>query len=269
MRTSAFAAAIVVVGVLVSTVKSEDDFSALLADLTFGDAPAAAVPSYAAGPKPVAPSVASEGISMPPVASAKVDVPTAVDTQPQVGESDVVGMLESDLFTANSSTPKVALQNPVPTGPVIDLDAAFALQDGPAAKLDAVPTLDAVPSFAAAPTFAVPSQPLGNVPSQAVGHMLHPNTSDCGCGQPSNTCGTGAEIVCRPRTPVHLPSSTLRQYFRSDPCYTNLWDGYQRKCCYQHGACANHGRFQPTCGEVLDCAPCAPANCAKCDGGCD
>jgi hypothetical protein len=53
MRTSAVAVAIVVFSTVVYSVSAEDDFSALLADLTFTDAPGVAEPLSKAAAEPV------------------------------------------------------------------------------------------------------------------------------------------------------------------------------------------------------------------------
>lgn len=122
--------------------------------------------------------------------------------------------------------------------------------------------------------------------------VLPPNS--CGC----EGCGRGGlksclakhrkqeEVkVCLPRREVNLPQSTFHQYFRSNRCYTNIWDGYSKECGdshkHIHGTCDCHvkkqrksclaGRCGGGCGEVLAPAmPCGPVGCDGCgDSGCD
>lgn len=110
--------------------------------------------------------------------------------------------------------------------------------------------------------------------------------ASCGCDQ---GCRLGLlkkhchdeQQVCMPRTEVNLPSSTLRQYFRSDRCSTNIWDGYSRQCSpnhkHVHGTCdcgtkkkcrCLSGLCGGTCGEVLPPRQ-ACNDCDSCDASCD
>lgn len=133
--------------------------------------------------------------------------------------------------SAEQPAPQVALMDPI-AAPVpvqrIDLDAAFALQDVAATS------------------------------AKTVGHHYSNGceTGDCGV--------SGHEVYCRPRGTVNLPSSTLREYFRSHPCYTNVWDGYGVHCgphhkhlhgecdCFKHsghGNCDCHGNCDSCAGR--------------------
>jgi len=253
MRTSAFAAAFVITATLVSSVRAEDDFSALLADLTFSDAPAAAEPLAVAASEP------AEELKPVPALELPAASPSSIDISEMLESSEPI------------AAPLVALQDPVPspksaTNPnVVDFNTAFALQSQS-------PSVSGQPSVSGHPS----------VSGQLAGHRLHSAGCQTGCDQRAN-CGGG--VICRPRTKPNLPSSTLLQYFRSDACYTNVWDGYQRKCpsCHKHihGTCDCFNRnLHANCGEVLPCAPnaccgpagcgdCVTADCANCDVTCD
>lgn len=112
----------------------------------------------------------------------------------------------------------------------------------------------------------------------------------CGC---NSGCSKGCRLglgkkhrhveqkVCPPRTAVNLPASTLHQYFRSDRCNTNVWDGYTRECSDDHkhanGTCdcgtkkkrsCLTGLCGGRCGEVLPPRQ-ACNDCDSCDAGCD
>lgn len=219
MRTSAITAAVLALSTIAGTVQANDDFSALLADLSFGGTQTVNEP-------------ATESLTV-------VQEETLQDLMPMPSGLSMPGMLESTPEPQSVSqnvavvqpAPQVALMDPIPAKvPVssIDLDAAFAVQE------------------------AV------SVPVTTVGH-LHRGTH---CESPvCESCNTQA--YCRPRGTVNLPSSTLHQYFRSHPCYTNVWDGYGIYCgshhkhlhgecdCFKqsgHGACDNSGKCD-SCGK--------------------
>ena len=97
----------------------------------------------------------------------------------------------------------------------------------------------------------------------------------CSSGQ----CGGGKHSApkrCVARKPVNLPSSSFRQYFRSNACYTNVWDGYSRECGKNHdclhGDCDCHSKKQRGClargGVTLPPRP-SCHGCGGCDAGCD
>lgn len=111
---------------------------------------------------------------------------------------------------------------------------------------------------------------------------------DAGCGCRSACGRTGCGLgkckqedtsVCMPRTDVNLPSSTLRQYFRSGRCNTNIWDGYTQKCGpnheHAHGTCDCHLKKKRgcclggCCGEILPPRQCFDGCDSACDVGCD
>jgi hypothetical protein len=217
MRTSAITAAALVLSIMSGAVNANDDFSALLADLSFGDAPAVIEPT-------------GESLTV-------VQEETLQDLMPLPGGLSMPGMLESTpdeqpsaAVAVNQPAPQVALMDPVPaTVPMskIDLDAAFAIQE------------------------------TASVPAQSVGHLMHANECESGaCG------GYEAEAYCRPRGMVNLPSSTFHQYFRSHPCYTNVWDGYGIYCGPHH----KHLHGECDCFKKSGCGACGGHG--QCDG-CD
>jgi len=215
MRTSVITAAVLALSITASTVNANDDFSALLADLSFGDAPTVNEPS-------------TESLTV-------VQEETLQDLMPLPAGLSMPGMLESspapeaavatEAERVAQPAPQVALMDPVPDSvpmATIDLDAAISLQE------------------------------TASVPVQSVGHLMHGRECEsCAC------VGCETEAYCRPRGVVNLPSSTFHQYFRSHPCYTNVWDGYGIYCgphhkhlhgecdCFKHsgcGACDTHGK---------------------------
>ena len=209
MRKSAITASVVALATLAHSASAKDDFAALLADLSFGDAPTLEEPL--------------EKVQEAKVAELK-PVPTGFN-MPEMVESDASSVELVPVKPAKAKVPQVALKDPIPqsTPPQIDLEAAFALQDSGL------------------------SEP--SVPAQTVAF-----------GQPSclgESCDTG--IVCRPHVPPCLPSSTLLQYFRSHPCYSNVWDGYQLNCGSHH----KHLHGECSCFDGKH------SGCGTCDSGCD
>jgi hypothetical protein len=219
MRTSAFATAILALTILPACVVAEDDFSALLADLSFGNTPSLG-------------QTAKE--SLTPASEAPVtDLQPAPEglVMPQIKTNDPPLAPQRIALQDVQAPPRVALQPPIASGTPAPQGQA---------ELDAAIALDALRS----PTTAVSAQAAGHVATACE----------------SEACDMEPEITCRPWNPVRLPSSSLAQYFRSNPCYTNVWDGYQRHCGsshkHLHGECdcfKNDGKRN---------------GCASCDGGC-
>ena len=224
MRTSAITA-ILALSTLTSTLSASDDFSALLADLSFGDAPSLNQPLAVAGETVAELQPVPTGIVMPEM----------VESTPPAQSTPIeTGLVESDPVEPVQS-PQVALQDPIATDPQpsdrVDLEEAFAMQGMQTVKTE--------------------------VPLQTVGHI----NGHC----ESQVCDS--VITCRPRTKPNLPSSTFYQYFRSNACNTNVWDGYQQKCC---------GSQKHTLGECdcfsksgKSCLSKGCNDCASCDTGCD
>ena len=225
MRTPAITAAILALSIT-GTVNASDDFAALLADLSFGDVPTEVS---------VENEPAEESLTV-------VQEETLQDLMPMPTGLTMPGMLESSPESSTEEVardepavqpvPQVALMDPIPANvPVetIDFAAAFALE-APAAT-----------------------------PATSVGHPLLGGNCDSGhCG---GDMGFGHGRICRPRTPVRLPSSCFHQYWRSHPCYTNVWDGYGIYCGshhkHLHGECdcfnkSGHG----ICNGGANCDTC-------------
>jgi len=213
MRTSAITAAILAIATLTTSLSAQDDFSALLADLSFGDAPSR-----------------HEHLAV-------VEQEPAEDLKPISTGFTMPGMLESAPQVA-PGIPQVALQDPIPaTTPKpsdqIDLDAAFDLQDQQTTK------------------------------TEVVGHIHNRCDAVPNCD---------SVITCTPHVAPVLPSSTFMQYFRSNKCYTHVWDGYHQNCGknhkHLHGECDcfKNGSKQRGCNgsSIRGCN-----DCVSCDGGCD
>ncbi|MFK8111558.1 MAG: hypothetical protein AB8B91_05135 [Rubripirellula sp.] len=177
-----------------------------------------------------------------PLAVAKVERATELKPAPALTMPSNAAPVQKKEAETNFAPPAtVALQDPVPAKePAIsspfDLDAAFELQD-----------LES-----------------GRAPAKSVGHILHhSSTSDCGCDT-----GCDNVITCTPHVKPSLPSSTFQQYFRSNKCAVNVWDGYRQPC----GPCQKHIQGRCDCfdkqGNCLSGAY-NRSDCVSCDGGCD
>lgn len=221
MRKSAIALALFASLSSLTAAQADDDFSALLADLSFGDVPV---------------------LNEPLTPITELEQPLQPLTMPEI------------------TAPQATLQPPVstqaqPAPETIDLNAAFALQE------------------------------TSEVQATTVGHLFH--------HQDDNACDSAQ--VCTPHTAPNLPNSTFYQYFRSNKCNTNVWDGYRQPCrsankCI-NGTCdcfdEDKSCFGGDCGEIIDapvveCSPCnvrprrqilpIKKSCddhVKCDTGCD
>ncbi len=226
MRTSAFTAAILTLSTIATSVSANEDFSALLADLSFGDAPtlneplAVAEEDTIANLKPV-----PTGITMPemvestPSSSSQHPRMTRPSPQPCRKRKRRLRSLCKILFPRRRPT----FRNRSTLTPPLHLQ-------------DVQPTVTAVPS-------------------QAVSHIFDSCTSE----------GCDAGIVCRPRTTPNLPKSTLLQYFRSNACYTNVWDGYNQDCGSHH----KHLHGECDCFNKSGKHGCGHGGCESCDSGCD
>ncbi len=230
-----------------------------------------------------------------------------IDTSTQLiieNEDEAVESFSDNKGNSDAPTPTPApLNDPLPRAipaPVVDPQVHSQ------APSESVPA-HAVP---------IPSAPFHSVPMvsgygvsgyQTSGMSAHEGSCSCGnanCGHRQASCrcnrqgcqnaqscdgGNGA-TVCQPHRVPNLPSSSLREYFRGDPCHANLWDGFceerQKHCDHFHKHI--HGRCE--CGNRGQCESCklglrhldsailrasshngCEGRCgqAKCDGGCD
>ena len=130
-------------------------------------------------------------------------------------------------------------------------------------------TMDDIPAEALAPA-PQPEPPQGLVPEPIaapqpmpapISEPAHTNyqpvaptscdtTANCdgGCssGSCGGRCGRGYQehcASCVPHTPPNLPTSSFREYFKSDACNCRVWDGWQNRC---HGA-SKHSRGECNC----------------------
>ncbi|QDT08750.1 hypothetical protein [Planctomycetes bacterium K23_9] len=120
---------------------------------------------------------------------------------------------------------------------------------------------------------------------------------DSGCASTGGGCLNGScrsgnceSGFCTPHNMPNLPGSTLRQYWRSNACNSNVWDGYQNECrkplfgkkrCGQEEGCATEGcategwvppPSQAPCDTQVSCdvpsyveAPTASCDSGSCD----
>ncbi|TWU59329.1 hypothetical protein Poly51_21170 [Rubripirellula tenax] len=242
MRISALSIALVVATTLASTASAKNDFSALLADLSFGDAPPSAAEMRSELPSLNSPQRSLEFPTSNGLEVAAREVAKELRPVPQSFALPVPQASLRDPFVANNRS----------SGPTdIDLNTAFAVQE---------------------------FESSGNrVAAQSVGLGRHraagcdsPTCAggNCGCGGCGNR-GNETVIDCTPHRAPNLPSSSFIQYFRSEKCNTNVWDNYSRPCgrvhAHSHGTCDCFNKSR-SCGELL--APCGRTGCGGC-AGCD
>ncbi len=202
----------------ISVTAQADDFSALLADLSFGDTPSLNEPLT---------------LTDPPEQQQLRAAPTEL-VMPEIDAPTVSLQEGAPTVSLREGAPTVSLQEPLAadlpqTVPQIDLDAAFALQE-------------------------IKS----GVDAQAASHLLdHDKQGSCDEG-----------ILCTPHVPASLPTSSFYQYFRSNKCNTNVWDGYRQNCRsankHLNGTCdcfkvKPKKKRDDCCGQIYD-APVAACN---------
>ena len=226
-----------------------NDFDVLLQDLSFGNAPDVAKPAVASAkadnlPDEFAPA---EGFVMP--VPQKVVASTA--STPLIAMPDLI---EEPVARADD-----------PAQVTVDFDEVFTSQDATASD-DALAQVEEV----AAPAGDVPAPP------QPEPMPLHPEPTvatpitdpvymagSCDSCAGNHGCGCGREITCIPHLPPNLPHSTFLQYFRSNKCNSNVWQGYQQKCGlghdHVHGTCSC---FDP---HRKDCFGLTNSHCGNCD----
>jgi hypothetical protein len=236
-------AALRVSAVLLITVSTAlaSDFDALLSELTFDQPPAAgdaetltldvAAERTAESLEPAPPQVEDE-LTMPP--------------QPHSPQP------LSDL----PATPAAEPETVVPASPpsiappvVVDMNEAFAAQE-----------------CSAPPCAACQGEPCGGPRGGCARCGCHDAHGCHGCQLHGSLCTT-----CVPYHPPRLPSSTFYQYFRTNACNVDVWNGYQNRCCFA----AEHTRGECECFEkdrrcstwdsVVCSESCPPQACA--DGG--
>lgn len=79
----------------------------------------------------------------------------------------------------------------------------------------------------------------------------------CASGNCGGRCGH-EDGYCTPHSTPNLPTSTLRQYWKSNACNANVWDGYQNTC--------KPRLFSKLAGLGRGCSSCGTAGCG---GNCD
>lgn len=253
MKTRLFAAAICVLGPVVAVCHA-DDFSALMADLSFS-----AVPSYAANPP-------------------------AAKASPPVGPTELIGGLRQ---APSQRADAPARSQAKLQAPRFDIDAAMASQEA-SGSVDV--SVDP-PTFSRRTPAASVACRMGGMGRAVAGDcvneccdgggscdgaMVACDAGGCGGGCGGN-CGDqrGCRhrkekvIVCTPKDPVRLPTSTFLQYFNARPTDVHVWDGYtQRPCKLYEGeepaphsrdclcsGCGGCGEVLPPCGNAKSCLP--------------
>ncbi|EMI17858.1 secreted protein [Rhodopirellula maiorica SM1] len=244
-RTPAALAAIAMVcsATVVTRVHAESDLDVLLDSLSFADAPMVGDDSVMDRPAHLVSDVGSEQDAVESLSDRKSPTPIA-----DPAESD-------------------QLQ----PAPLIPEPVRDPLRREPSVAESTSPMLPE-PANIPAPIIAADQPPMdyGMIESDA----------DCACGHHGcqNGCAsrTACEpaYICKPHEVPVLPNSTLRQYFRSDPCSVHLWDGYalerQQHCDKHH----KHIHNRCECNNRGQCESCVlgKRNLAArphCDAGCD
>ena len=219
MRNSALT--LLVLALLANTVSANDEIKRLLADLSFGDVMSA---DDKISTSDQVESVAVESVAVEPVAVERVkSEPVAVGMKMPV-LPEVLTVVPV-IALPPEQTVKAVLKDPIP-------------DSMPLAEVNLIDVTNALPAQ------IVTIQPRE---AKSVGHRLQ--------NQACETHAYQTGVVCRPRVSPNLPTSTFLQYFRGNPCYSNVWDGYGYECGPQHAHL--HGE--------CDCFKGKNAGCESCD----
>jgi len=238
------ALSVLILATLVSSATANDEIKRLLADLSFGDAIVDdKADSLSQRTKPASQPVAAPAMEKPAIGKPAIEKPVIekpVIEKPVIEASKPASSIAalpafSELVAAGPGLqlppepepePKAVLAEPVPvTVPLMEIDLLKAAD----ADLPSVVSI----------------QP---VETKSVGHRHH--NSAC------EPYGYERGIVCMPRVSPNLPTSTFLQYFRGNPCYTNVWDGYRYDCG------SHHAHIHGEC----DCFKRGNSGCESCDG---
>lgn len=186
----------------------------------------------------------------------------------------------SDIVELNAEP----IRDPAPATELASTPAAEALtmpQDSAAAATESLPT---PPPPAAEPATEPAAEaelpPAEPVPAAAAGV----GSAACGeCASCNNHCQSGCghqcglkghqfikDGFCQPYTPPRLPTSTFYQYWRSNACNVNVWDGFKNRCHphidlslhHNKGCGCDNGCDSGCSAGSLDCGP-APAEWSR------
>ena len=228
------ALSVLILATLVSSATANDEIKRLLADLSFGDAIVDdKADSLSERTKLASQPVAAPAMEKPVIEKPVIEKPVIEASKPSSSIAALPAF--SELVAAGPGLqlppepepePKAVLAEPVPvTVPLMEIDPLKAAD----ADLPSVVSI----------------QP---VETKSVGHRHH----NSACEPYRYERG----IVCMPRVSPNLPTSTFLQYFRGNPCYTNVWDGYRYDCG------SHHAHIHGEC----DCFKRGNSGCESCDG---
>jgi len=210
------ATTLLVFAALISSSSANDEIKRLLSDLSFGDVIAVEEPSPVSQEAQVAPE---------PVTPFETESSEAVADFSELPAFSELVATGPGLQLPPEPAPKAELKQPVPDSvPFADVDLTDLAAGGSPEVVLVEP-----------------------VETQSVGHRHHK--------QPCEPRDYGAEVICPPRLAPNLPTSTFLQYFRGNPCYANVWDGYRYDCGQHHAHL--HGK--------CDCFKPKNSGCASCD----
>lgn len=206
---------IALTAILSGNAPAENDFDALLGELTFGG-PAESAQTLTLE------NIAANNLAPAPNAQVSAQEPIAdpapiADPQPVVTEAIV--MPEVDQATDAAPVEQEAAAEPIPA-PVVSPMPAPACEGGHCGTGEC--------------------------------HSCNSCSSRQCCNNRQSLCNTSdcklfnfdkMACACVPHTPPNLPTSSFYQYFKSNACNCRVWDGYQNRCIYS----SKHSRGQCDC----------------------
>lgn len=234
--------------VAVARIAVGNDFDVLLQDLSFGNEPVAASTAANAvaednGPTP-------EGFVMPSSEALAATTASApmVAMQELIEDSDEVVVAPSDVK--------------------VDFDEVFTSAEATETDL-ALAQVEDVPAPAEHIPMPPQPEPMPLHPEPVVAAPItDPSYVGGGCSScaTNHHCGCDNVVTCIPHLPPNLPHSTFLQYFRSNKCNSNVWQGYHQKCGYGHDHI--HGTCDCFNPHRKSCFATKHSHCGSCDA-CD
>lgn len=246
--------ALVVTASVSVSAQGQVELDSLLGELTYGDSNSPAK-QYAQSAAPSAPSTGNiDGINQLPPPSLQQDggmieadafrsAPSPIDS----GQFDArtLEIPRQDMSNQNSIAVPTPQPSPQPQPPVHPQEAGY-------------PSSQGQPLSSAYPQPDPYSDSQQRYPQEDGYSSLRIASAGCASG------------ACSPHQRPNLPPpSTIRQYFNSPNCYSNVWAGYaqeaQRRCdiCHKHlhgtCKCAEHGKSRH------GCTSCQSHKCSQCD----
>ncbi|MEM6473624.1 MAG: hypothetical protein AAF802_28965 [Planctomycetota bacterium] len=162
------------------------------------------------------------------------------------------------------------------TTPAIIMPTNPGAEELPVPPVPATQPAATVPSAPPAAPHHAQAVPAAVNPGMPMHVSAAPCTDGCsdlgGCNSHSGKSCIGV-APCHPYTTPRLPVSTFYQYWRTNACNVNVWDGFRNRChttidlsIKKKSLC---GGCDSGCGHVYQAVDCGPQPAEWCDAPCE